>query len=65
MNPDHAEAQQSCPQYIRRLDMDNAQYPAHEPRGNGPPGSRKEAYTEPNADQVNVDGGGHIEFSRQ
>ena len=47
-----------------RSDMDNGQYPPHEPRGNGPPGAREEADTEPNADQVGVDGGGHIGFSR-
>ena len=47
-----------------RSDMDNGQYPPHEPRGNGPPGTREEADTEPNADQVDVDGGGHIGFSQ-
>ena len=47
-----------------RSDMDNGQYSPHEPRGNGPPGTREEADTEPNADQVGVDGGGHIGFSR-
>lgn len=31
-------------------DMDNGQYPPHEPRGNSPPGTREEADTEPNAD---------------
>jgi hypothetical protein len=32
-----------------RSDMDNGQYPPHEPRGNSPPGTREEADTEPNA----------------
>jgi hypothetical protein len=41
--------------------MDNAQYPAHEPRGNGPTSTREEADTEPNADQVQVHSGGHID----
>jgi hypothetical protein len=37
--------------------------PSDEPRGDRPACAREETHTEPDADLVEVDGGGHIRFS--
>ena len=47
----------------RRLRSDMGEDPPDEPRGDCPTCAREEAHAEPDADLVEVDGGGHVEFS--
>ena len=45
------------------LHLENGKDPSDQPRRNRPACARKEADAEPDADQIEVDGGGHLEFS--
>jgi hypothetical protein len=46
-----------------RLRSDVGEDPPDEPRGDRPACAREEAHAEPDADLVEVDGGGHVGFS--